>query len=262
MQQAGYNAASAFLSPMLKQTVSNRTKAQPCAPTPIACRDCGVYSLCLTVGGNDVDLSLLDTIVKTRRIYKRGEIVFRADEPFRTIFAVRSGTIKTYLLAQDGRPQITGFHVAGEVLGLNAISTNRYNCEARALETASVCEIPFDLFQDLSRKHPSLQHQMIKILSQEALANQELMLLLGKKSAEERLAAYLLGLSRRFEKRNYSPTRFQLSMSRGDIGNYLGMAEETVCRLFARFQQDGLITIQRRQVRINDLARLKSLAVK
>lgn len=231
--------------------------ADNCAP--IACKDCGIFLLCRAVGG-DVDLSLLDTIVKSRKTYKRGEFLYRVGEPFRAVYAIRCGSVKTSVLTNDGRTQVTGFHIAGELLGLSAIAANRYNNEARALETTSVCEVPFDHLEDISRVTPTLPYEMLRVMSNEVQENQELMLLLGKKNAEERLATYLLSLSRRFQSRNYSPTQFNLTMSRGDIGNYLGLAEETVCRILSRFQDEGLIDSQRRQIRLNDLERLKSIA--
>jgi len=228
--------------------------------TPITCKDCGVYQLCLPMGLNQSDTSLLDSIVKRKQVYKRGEVLYRIGQPFEYIYAVRSGSVKTYIFTDDGRVQITGFHIAGELIGLNDIDSRMYSCEARALETTSVCEVSIDRFQELVEKMPSIQYQMLKIMSGEIRHNQELMLLLGKKSAEERVATYLLSLSRRFERRNYSPMQFNLSMSRSDIGNYLGLAEETVCRVLARFQDEGLITSQRRQINLNDMEKLKNIA--
>lgn len=245
------------IMPRRKIQITPRAQKEACAP--VACKDCGIYLLCRAVGG-DVDLSLLDTIVKNRRTFKRGEFLFRAGEPFRAFYAIRCGSVKTSVLARDGRTQVTGFHITGELLGLSAIVTGQYTCEARALETTGVCEVPLERFEELSKEMPALPYQMLKVMSQEIQHNQELMLLLGKKNAEERLATYLLSLSRRFEKRNYSPTQFTLSMSRSDIGNYLGLAEETVCRILMRFQEEELITAQRRQIRLNDLERLKAIA--
>lgn len=226
---------------------------------PIACSNCGVYELCYLVGG-DTDLSMLDTIVKSRKTVKRGDFLYQTGKPFRSIFAIRGGSVKTAILAGDGRIQVTGFHVAGKVLGLDAIATNQYNCEATALETTAVCEIPFSRFEELSKKIPDLQYKMLKIMSQEILDNRELMMLLGKMSAEERMAAYLLSMSQDLEKSGLSPIQFNLSMSRSDIGNYLGMAEETVCRILTRFQEDGLITTQRRKISLRNLDRLKAMA--
>jgi CRP/FNR family transcriptional regulator len=212
------------------------------------------------MGLNDTDTSLLDRYVKRRRIFKRGEVLYRAGEKFTFVFAIRSGSVKTFISTDDGRLQITGFHIPGELLGLNAIDEKRYNCEAVALETTSACEISSDCFEELAREIPSVHYQMLKMMSREIKHNQELMLLLGKKNAEERLATYLLSLSRRFAMRNYSPTQFNLSMSRGDIGNYLGIAEETVSRIFTRFQEEGIIAGERRHIILSDFDRLNATA--
>lgn len=230
------------------------------ACSPIACKDCGIFGLCREVNGPDIDLRVPETIVRNRRLLKRGDLLYRVGEAQRAIYAIRCGTIKTYVLTDDGRMQITGFHASGELLGLGAIADNRSTSEAMVLETTMVCEVPLDVLEMYGERAPSVRQQLIKILSQEILDNQELLLLLGKKNADERLATFLLGFSRRFQKRNYSPSKFNLTMSRSDIGNYLGMAEETVCRVFTRFQDDGLLTTERRQVQIHDLARLKTIA--
>ena len=224
----------------------------------IACTSCGIYQLCYSVGGN-TDLSVLDTIVKNRKTIKRGDYLYQTGKPFRAIYAIRGGSVKTSVLADDGRIQVTGFHVAGKVLGLDAIVTSQYNCEATALEPTMVCEVPFTRFEELSKEIPDLQYKMLKIMSQEILDNRELLLLLGKMSAEERLATYLLSMSRLFERNGSSPVQFNMSMSRSDIGNYLGMAEETVCRILTRFQKEGLITLQRRHVTLNDPGRLRAV---
>jgi len=227
--------------------------------TPIACTNCGIYQLCYSVGG-DADLSTLDTFVKNRKTIKRGDFLYRTGDQFRSIYAIRGGSVKTSILADDGRVQVTGFHVAGNVLGLDSIVTSQYNCEATALEATGVCEVPFSRFEELSKKIPDLQYKMLKIMSQEILNNRELMMLLGKMNGEERLATYLLSMSRNLEKRGLPSVQFNMSMSRGDIGNYLGMAEETISRIFTRFQDEGLITLQRRHVTINDLDRLGAIA--
>jgi CRP/FNR family transcriptional regulator len=241
----------------LRQT--NRASAPEASCAPIACKDCGIYHLCLTVGG-EVDLSQLDLLVKNRRTYKRGELLYRIGEPYRAAFAIRSGSVKTSVLTDDGRVQVTGFHIPGEVLGLNAIIDDRYNCEARALETTSVCEVPFERYEELALQLPGLQRQMLKIMSHEIVHNQEMMLLLGKKKAEERLATFLVNLSRRLERHGRPALEFKLSMSRSDIGNYLGLAEETVCRIITRFEEKALISTERRLVRLGQMDRLQALA--
>lgn len=233
----------------------------PEACSPVTCKDCGIYGLCREVNGPDVDLRLLQTIVRNRRVFKRGELIYRIGEPLRAVYAIRCGSVKSYVLTNDGRVQITGFHITGEVIGLGGMAANQHMSEARALETTMVCEVPIDVLETYSEEVPSVRQQMLKIMSQEILDNQELMLLLGKKNADERLATFLLSLSRRFQKRSYSPSQFNLSMSRSDIGNYLGMAEETVCRVFTRFQDDGLLNTERRQVQLLDQNRLKSIAL-
>lgn len=227
---------------------------------PIACNDCGIYGLCRAVNGPDADLSIPETIVKSRRQLKRGEMLYRVGEPRRAIYAIRCGSVKTYVSTTDGRTQITGFRVNGELLGLDSIVAGHYTSEAQVLETTMVCEVPVDVLQAYSQAIPSVSQQMFRVMSQELLGYQDLMLLLGTKNADERLATFLLNLSRRFQARDYSPTRFSLSMSRSDIGNYLGMAEETVCRVFSRFQEGGLLTTTRRQVQLHDLARLGDIA--
>ena len=243
--------------PRRNPSIAEQSPGEGC--TPIACKDCGVYRLCHPGDGEEAP-DLPHGIVKRKRTLKRGETLYRAGEPFRNVYAIRYGSVKTSLVTDDGRVQVTGFHIAGELLGLSAIVTGRYNCEAKALEAAGVCEVRFDQFGELSRQLPSLQYQMLQIMSQELLHNQELMLLLGKKNAKERLATYLLNLSQRFEKRACSYTRFNLTMSRSDIGNYLGLAEETVCRIFSLFHEEGLVTTRSRQIQLNDLDRLKAIA--
>ncbi len=227
---------------------------------PVACNYCGIYQLCQPLGLESGDLSLLESVVKRKAVYKRGQAFFRAGQRFDYLYAIRSGSAKTYLCTEDGRTQITGFHIAGELLGLSALAERRYSCDATALETTSVCMVDAAQFEDLARENPSLQYQMLAIMSRQIRRDEELMLLLGKRSAEEKLAQYLMALSRRYASRNYSAMEFHLSMSRGDIGNYLGIAEETVCRVLARFREEKLITMQRRHIRLNDFARLGAIA--
>ncbi|MDH4234103.1 MAG: fumarate/nitrate reduction transcriptional regulator Fnr [Gallionella sp.] len=242
-----------------ERPVAERAAANE-ACSPISCNDCGIFGLCREVNGADTDLRLPETIVRNRKLLKRGDLLYRAGEPKRAIYAIRCGSVKTYILTNDGRMQITGFHISGELLGLENIASIYSASEVKVLETTMVCEVPIDVLEMYCEEEPSVRQQMIKIMSHEILDNQEMMLLLGKKNADERLATFLLSFSQRLQKRNYSPSMFNLSMSRSDIGNYLGMAEETVCRVFTRFQEDGLLTTERRQVQIHDLARLKAIA--
>lgn len=241
-----------------KKALRRLAPERPCEP--VSCAQCGIYRLCLPLGLVDPDPSLLDSVVRRKVLYKRGQTLFRPLDRFDYIYAIRSGSVKTAVKAPDGRMQITGFHVAGELLGLSALDTGCYGCEARALETTSVCKVEAERLEELAQQIPSIQYQMLRIMSGHIRRDEELILLLGKRSAEERLAEFLLGLSRRFASRHYSPTEFRLSMSRGDIGNYLGIAEETVSRILSRFQHAGLLAIDRRQVRLMDLGQLEAVA--
>jgi len=226
----------------------------------VACQDCNLFQLCLPVRVGNEDLEELDRIIKRRRPVRRGEHLFKVGDPFASIYAVRSGSIKTYTPTADGEERVTGFHLPGELLGLGAIHTNSHTCGAKALETASVCELPFNRLEELSARVPNLQHQLLRVMSAEILHDQELLSLLGRKGAEERLAALLISLSNRYAERGFSNQEFYLSMSRSDIGNYLGLAVETVSRLFTRFQEEGLLAVRRKYIRILDLQRMRELA--
>ena len=225
----------------------------------VACKNCSLFQLCLPVGMGEPDLALLDRIVKGRRVLRRGESLFQPGEPFRFIYAVKSGSIKTYTPISGGANQVTGFHLPGEMLGLDAINTEKHQCGAVALETASLCELPFSRLEDLGGAVTSVQRQLLRVLSKQILHDQTLQVLLCKKNAEERLAALLLSLSNRYKQRGFSAQEFQLTMPRQDIASYLGLAEETVSRLFARFQEQGLIEVERRHVRLADRQRLAAL---
>lgn len=226
----------------------------------VACRDCSLFQLCLPVGIDKVELAELDKIIKRRRPIQRGDHLFVTGDAFRSLYAVRSGSLKTYTLTEDGREQVTGFFLPGEIVGLDAIGEGRHTCSARALETTSVCEIPFDELETLGEHLPSLPKQLLRIMSKEMHHDQLLLMLLGKRAADERLAAFLLSLSQRFGQRGYSAAEFNLSMSRNDIANYLGLAVETVSRLFSRLQEDGSLAARSRNVRLLDIDRLRALA--
>jgi CRP/FNR family transcriptional regulator, anaerobic regulatory protein len=226
----------------------------------IACKDCSLFQLCLPIGVGEADIELLDRIIKRRRPLRRGEHLFHVGDPFQAIYAVRSGSIKTYTPTDDGHEQVIGFHLPGELAGLDAINGDVHPCAAKALETTSVCEIPFARLEELSDRVPSLQRQLLRVLSKEILHDHKLLMLISKKAAEERLAALLVSLSARFHRRGFSATEFHLSMSRNDMGNYLGLAVETVSRLFTRFQDEGLLKVQRKHVCLLDLQRLHRMA--
>lgn len=205
------------------------------------------------------DVERLDDIVKRTRPLHRGDFLFRDGDRFRSLYVVKTGSLKTFAPSPEGGEQVLGFHLPGEIIGLDAIDKGSHACSARVLETSAICEIPFARLVELTTSIPSLQHQMFRLLSKEIGSDSELLLLLGKKSAEERLATFLLSMSRRLAKRGLSASDFYLSMSRHDIGNYLGLAVETVSRLFTRFQDDGLMRVDRKHIELFDLEALESI---
>ena len=202
-------------------------------------------------------MNALDQIVKHHQPYQPGQHVFRAGDQSRALFAVQSGTLKSYCTTEDGDEQALGFTLPGELTGLDGMSDDAYASNSVVLETASICELPYDDLEELCHSLHGLNHQLMRLASKEINADQRMLLLLGKHTAEERLAAFLLSLSTHYKPCGPSATNFNLPMSRQDIGNYLGLAIETVSRLFARFQEEGLLKVNRREVTITDLPRLK-----
>jgi CRP/FNR family transcriptional regulator len=225
----------------------------------VACSSCNLRELCLPVGLSQPQLSQLDELVASRKTVKRGEALFHAGEPFKSVYAVRTGFFKTCVSAEDGRDQVTGFQMAGELLGLDGISTDHHACDAVALEDSQVCVIPYSQLEELSREFSDLQHQFHKIMSREIVRDHGVMLLLGSMRAEERLAAFLLNLTQRLHARGFSSTALVLRMTREEIGSYLGLKLETVSRTFSRFQDEGLLEVKQRDIRIVDEAGLKAL---
>jgi len=225
----------------------------------IACKSCNLSTLCLPLGLTPEDVERLDTIVRRNRPLHRGDYLFQSGDRFRSLFVVKTGSVKTFAPSQEGGEQVLGFHLPGEIIGLDAIENDAHVCSAKILETSAVCELPFSRFEELSVTIPSLQHQMYRLFSKEIAQETEMLLLLGKKSAEDRLATFLLSLSQRLQKRGLSPTDFYLSMSRHEIGNYLGLAVETVSRLFTRFHEEGLLMVDRKHVRLTNLDALEAM---
>lgn len=222
----------------------------------VSCNECSLSPVCLPLAVAPAQLDQLDNIIHRGRPLKRGEHLFRASDDFEAVYAVRSGAIKTYVLSDQGDEQVTGFYLPGEVLGMDGISTAHHVSNAKALETATVCEIPFSQLEGLSQKIPSLQHHFFSLMSNEIRADRELHMLLSKKNADDRVASLLLSLSARHQRRGLSQSSFRLPMSRYDIANYLGLAVETVSRIFTRFQQNGWITAEGREIEILDRPKL------
>ena len=219
-------------------------------PFKLACSTCNLRELCLPVGISGPQLDRLDEMVSTRRSLARGDALFRNGSPFTALYAVRTGFFKTNVTSEDGRDQVTGFQMAGELLGLDGIGTERHTCDAIALEDSQVCVIPFQQLEELSRELSDLQHQFLKIMSREIVRDHGVMLLLGSMRAEERLAAFLLNLTQRLRARGFSASSLVLRMTREEIGSYLGLKLETVSRAFSKFQEDGLLEVKQRQIRV------------
>ena len=222
----------------------------------VTCSSCSLRELCLPGELGAEDLARVENLVYARRRVKRGDSLFTAGSEFGAVYSVRSGFFKTSVLDNDGREQVTGFFMGGELLGLDGIA-GRYHGTATALEDSEVCVLPYALIEQLAREIPALQRQLHAVLAREIARDHGVMLLLGSMRAEERLATFLLNLSRRFVRRGYSPTEFQLRMTREEIGSYLGLKLETVSRLFSAFQKDGLIEVQQKHVHIRDIGGLE-----
>ena len=225
----------------------------------VACSSCNLRELCLPVSLSRPDLERLDSLVSVRRTVARGGALFRAGEPFQSLYAVRTGFFKTCVSSEDGRDQVTGFQMAGELLGLDGIGTDHHTCDALALEDSQVCVIPYGQLEELSREFTDLQHQFHKIMSREIVRDHGVMLLLGSMRAEERLAAFLLNLTQRLRARGFSGSSLVLRMTREEIGSYLGLKLETVSRTFSRFQEEGLLDVKQRQIEVLDSAGLQRL---
>ncbi len=228
-------------------------------PFKVACSSCNLRELCLPVGLSKGDLDQLDELVATRRTVARGDTLFRTGDSFQSLYAVRTGFFKTCVSSEDGRDQVTGFQMAGELLGLDGISNDRHSCDAVALEDSQVCVIPYSQLEELSREFTDLQHQFHKIMSREIVRDHGVMLLLGSMRAEERLAAFLLNLTQRLQARGFSASSLVLRMTREEIGSYLGLKLETVSRTFSKFQEEGLLEVKQRQIQIIDQAGLQRL---
>jgi len=228
-------------------------------PFKVACSNCNLRELCLPVGMSNEQLERLDSLVAIRRTVPRGDALFHAGEAFGSLFAVRTGFFKTCVASEDGREQVTGFQMAGELLGLDGIGTDRHTCDAVALEDSQVCINPYHQLEDLSRELSDLQRQFHKIMSREIVRDHGVMLLLGSMRAEERLAAFLLNLTQRLATRGFSGSELVLRMTREEIGSYLGLKLETVSRAFSKFQDDGLLEVRQRQIRVLDAPALQAL---
>jgi CRP/FNR family transcriptional regulator len=216
--------------------------------------------LCLPAGVNRGDIAQLDAVVHKPPPFGRRETVFRTGDAFKYLFIVRSGSLKTVQTSQEGERQVMGFHLPGELVGLDAINENQHRCSAVALERTSLCAIPFERLESVAAELPSLQHQLLRIISREITQDHQHLATLGRRTARARLAVFVYDLSRRLEHAGYSAADFPVAMSRGDIANYLGLAQETVSRLCKTLSEEGLVQINRRQFRVLNPETLATLA--
>lgn len=216
----------------------------------IHCHNCSISQLCIPFTLNEQELDQLDDIIERKKPIHKGDELYKAGEPLKALYAVRSGTIKSYTITEQGEEQITGFHLAGDLVGFDAINTDEHQSFAEALETSMVCEIPYETLDMLSGKMPKLRQQMMRLMSNEIVSDQNMLLLLSKKSAEERLAFFIYNLAQRFGERGFSSKEFRLSMTRGDIGNFLGLTVETISRLLGRFQNAEIIEVKGKYITV------------
>ncbi|GAC1376407.1 MAG: transcriptional regulator Anr [Aquirhabdus sp.] len=226
----------------------------------VHCSDCALNQVCLPPALADEDLEQLERIIGRNRPIPRGEKLFRQGTRFEAIFAVRSGAIKTSSITTNGEEHITGFYFPGEIVGLDSVGHDVYESTAIALETTAICAIPFASLEELSLRHTSLNHHIFKLMSAEIRNDHQIMQMVGKRTADEKVANLILSFAARYKRRNLSEQRIHLPMSRADIGNHLGLALETVSRIFTRFQESGMITVKGKDIIILDRERLCSSA--
>ena len=224
-----------------------------------SCSDCNLKGLCLPIAMDIGDIDRVDKIIQRSRPLHAGDHLYRSGDACRSIYAVRSGSIKTYLVDEDGIEQVTGFYLPGEVLGFDGIGTEKHVCNMLALETSSVCEIPFERLEELSLQIPTLQHHMFQLMSKQIENDHQMMLTLSKKNAEGRIATLLLSLSRRYARRNLSASAMRLPMSRMDMGNFLGLTIETVSRTLSRLHKEDVIGVDGREIVLKNHQRLDEL---
>ena len=221
------------------------------------CLTCSMREMCLPVGLAMDELKQVDAFVAVRKKLSKGERLYSTGQPFSALYAVRVGSLKTVVPTDDGREQVAGYHMRGEIIGLDGIGLDRHGCDAVALEDSEACVLPFGELESLARLVPALQRNLHRFLSREIARDHGLMLMLGSLRTEERLATFLLNLSERYARRGYSPVEFVLRMTREEIGSYMGLTLETVSRLFSRFQRQGMIQVQGRTIRILDIDALR-----
>jgi CRP/FNR family transcriptional regulator, anaerobic regulatory protein len=225
----------------------------------VSCGNCRLNTICLPLSLHIDDIERLNQIIQRSKPLQKGEYLLHANSVFTSIYAIRSGCVKAVALGDNGDEQVTGFYLPGEVVGMDGLADNVYTNSVVALETTSVCEIPFNRLEELSVKLPSLQRHFLQLMSREITQDQQLITLLSKSNAEARIASLLLSISARNSRRNLSASAFLLPMSRTDIGNFLGLTIETVSRTFTRLQKNNVLSVDKKEIMINDIPALQQL---
>ncbi|WP_284216345.1 fumarate/nitrate reduction transcriptional regulator Fnr [Agaribacter marinus] len=223
----------------------------------IHCQSCSFSHLCLPVSLNKTEMESLDDIIERKKPFHKQDKLVRSGDKFQSLYAVRSGSFKSYISDKDGVEQIIGFHFPGDIIGFDALKNETHESYTQALETAMVCELPYDTLDEMSAKYPQLRKQIMRFMSAEIKHDHELMMLLSKRSAEEKLLHFISHLSQRFDERGFSAKQFNLSMTRNEIGNYLGLTVETISRLLTKFQKDSLIKVEGKLITILDTEAIK-----
>ena len=223
-----------------------------------SCSDCILKTICLPIALEAAEIERLDKLVERSKPLHKGDHLYRQEGEFGSIYVVRSGSVKAYSVSSDGQELVTGFYFPGEVLGMDGIGKNRHASSAIAMETTAICEISFKNLGELSQEIPSLQHHFFQLMSQEIIADPQLLALLSKSHAEERIATFLLSVSSRKAKNKCSAKTFRLPMSRVDMGNYLGLTVETISRVLSKFQKNGILLVDNKEIDILDLAKLQN----
>jgi CRP/FNR family transcriptional regulator len=261
MEDAMDSAAALPLHAEFEHTLAPRSRPllRDVSRRQTLCSSCKLRGLCFSEGLDAEALHQIDELVTTRTWLHKGATLFRAGTRFNTLYAIRSGSCKTVVLSLDGQGQVAGYHMAGDIIGSDGIGTGVHGCEAVMLEDTEVCSLPFQQVEELSRRNSHLQRNVHRLLSREIARERNIMMLLGTMRAEQRLVAFLLDLSERYQERGYSSREFVLRLTREEIGSYLGLKLETVSRLFSRFQREGLIQVQGRVVKLLDLPTLKQI---
>ena len=225
----------------------------------VSCGRCSLKELCFPHGMDQGDMDELDKIIERNTPMHKGDYLYREGDECTAVYAIRSGCLKTMIASPAGDSQIIGFHLPGELVGFDGFADGKHHCSAQLLETTSLCELELDKLESLCDSVPGLQKQMRRIMGLEVNNDHQQLLLLGKMTAEQKLATFLLNISARMKNRHWKENEFNLTMPRQDIANYLGLAVETVSRVFAQFQDNGLISVDKRHIKIQDMSAMRAM---